>query len=214
MTLDRASNAHGTNTTIDSTVAEVIPLSSLDVTSWRNGGGTTRRIAAGCGGHEPDWALSLADIEKRSAFSTFAGVDRAAVVVGDDPVDMTINGTSRTLGLLDRVSFAGEDDVEAGPVRGATYLLNLMTRRGVVVGALNLRHIRGRVAVGPGNGRAWVVLTGALRVNGAELCRWDTVLLGRQRNEISGAATVAVVHISSSADVVRRSPINDEESPA
>ncbi|AZG46535.1 HutD/Ves family protein [Gordonia insulae] len=174
----------------------MIRVSEVTPTAWRNGGGVTRRIATG--GVEPTdagWTLSLADIETRCQFSTFPGLVRTAVVVGDDPVDLTIDGFTRTLALLDRITFSGEAEVHAEPTRRATRLLNLMTRRGSHEGTLSLRHLRGTHPLGPDDGVACVVLAGTLTVAGARLRRWDTILLDGAPIEAAGAATVAIVRI-------------------
>ncbi|MFW0782933.1 HutD family protein [Gordonia sp. CPCC 206044] len=176
---------------------QIRTAAALSPTRWRNGAGTTRRIAAGgTPSPEPDWTLSLADIDTDCCFSAFPDVDRMAVVVGDNPVDLTIGGQRRTLALLDRVTFAGEDTVHAHPTRGATQLLNLMTRRRTLRGALTLRHHRGAAMAGTTDGVAWVVLAGTLHVDDVPLRRWDTVLLGNTPVEITGAATVAAVHVT------------------
>ena len=198
----------------DGAVAQIIRASSLTAERWRNGAGTARRIATGGDGRHPEWTLSLADIERRCEFSSFPGFDRTAVVVGDDPVEMTINATTCVLDLLDRVSFAGEDDVLADPTRGSTCLLNLMTRRGVTRGQVSLRHLRGSHTFEPDGVQACTVLAGSLLVGDAELRRCDTVLPGDEQVQAVGAATVAIVtiHQVSAADRVHSS--TDKESCA
>ncbi|MCX2963535.1 HutD/Ves family protein [Gordonia aquimaris] len=173
----------------------IVRAADLVATPWRNGVGVTRRISTGGHPESPDWTLSIADIAAPGRFSLFPGLDRTAVVVGDEPLDLTINDATRTIALLDRVSFAGEDVVDATPTRRPTRLLNLMTRRGRCLGELSLRHIRGSVNPGPDDGIAWMVLAGRLVVGEHDLRRWDTVFLADPRHEIRGAATVAAVRL-------------------
>ncbi|MDY6810086.1 MAG: HutD family protein [Actinomycetota bacterium] len=173
----------------------IVCAADLAAEPWRNGGGVTRRIATGGSADRPDWTLSIADIDSACRFSPFPGMDRTAVVVGDDPVDLTINDTTRTLALLDRVTFAGEDIVSANPIRRPTRLLNLMTQRATCGGTLTLRHVRGMVDPGADDTVAWVVLAGHLIVDQQQVRRWDTVFLADLTSEIRGAATVAVIRL-------------------
>lgn len=178
--------------------------SELPPSRWRNGAGVTRRIASGTvashGTDHPDWTLSLADIETDCAFSPFPGMRRTAVVVGDDPVDLTVNRTTHALALLDRIGFDGEDDVRATPTRRPTRLLNLIARRETCVGTLTLRNLRGAHTIGPDDGVVLTVLAGCLEIDGKELRRWDSVLLEGSPREVTGAATVAVAHIRPSTE--------------
>lgn len=200
MTIDRIPLDHP----IAPPTGPVVRASTLPPTPWRNGAGVTRRIASGTitsrGTDHPDWTLSLADIETDCAFSSFPGMRRTAVVVGDDPVDLTVNGTTHTLALLDRIGFDGEDDVCANPTRRPTRLLNLMARREACDGALTLRNLRGAHMIGPDDGVVLTVLAGSLEIDGKELHRWDSVLLGGAPREVTGAATVAVAHIHPSTE--------------
>ncbi len=207
MTIDHAPPPH----CAARATGRVVPIATLHPTPWRNGGGMTRRIATGgADGSDPDWTLSLADIETACQFSTFPGLARTAVVVGDDPVDLTVNGATRTLALLDRISFTGDHDVRAAPTRSATRLLNLMTRSGVWDGALSLRHLRGTFTLDADDVVAHMVLAGSLIVGDDELRRWDTILLADEPIEVTGAATVAAVHIRPSTTPT--TPASEEDS--
>ncbi|MXP21774.1 hypothetical protein GIY30_10480 [Gordonia sp. HNM0687] len=175
----------------------IVRAADLAATPWRNGGGVTRRIVTGGPADGPDWTLSIADIDSSCRFSQFPGMDRTAVVVGNDPVELTVNDTTHTLALLDRVTFAGEDIVSATPIRRPTRLLNLMMQRATCDGTLTLRHVRGTVDAVTDDTVALVVLAGHLIIDQQQLRRWDTVVLTDLTPQIRGAATVAAVRLHS-----------------
>jgi len=111
----------------------------LESSKWRNGGGSTREIASGCftdRGPDPDlpwdWRLSLAAIASDGPFSTFAGVDRTAVLVKGRLALATQHCTMELATLGDIRSFPGEAETFATLGGGDAALLNLMFRRGSV----------------------------------------------------------------------------------
>ena len=103
-------------------------------TPWKNGGGLTREVAV----HPPggdldnfDWRVSLAEVRRGGAFSTFAGVDRHMAVIsgclgvsisGREPVSVSPDSPPLT--------FPGEVPVYAEPGAEPVTDLNVMTRRG------------------------------------------------------------------------------------
>lgn len=112
-------------------------IDHLPVTPWRNGGGETREIGQGRFGDASaaagpdgwDWRLSVASIAGDGAFSTFAGVDRSAVLV-DGAV--TLVADTRVLswtGTGDLHAFAGETAFSARLAQGPARFFNVMTRR-------------------------------------------------------------------------------------
>jgi environmental stress-induced protein Ves len=113
-------------------------LARLPATPWRNGGGWTREIGAGVflsslgearADLDWDWRLSVASIAKDGAFSTFAGIDRVAVLV-DGAV--TLQSGAATLSWCsqgDAHAFAGEAPFDAPLQAGPARFFNVMTRR-------------------------------------------------------------------------------------
>lgn len=113
-------------------------LDALPVTPWRNGGGETREIGQGGLGCPPaeaagpdgwDWRLSVASIAGDGAFSTFAGVDRTAVLV-DGAV--TLRADTQVLSWTtagDLQTFAGETAFSARLAQGPARFFNVMVRR-------------------------------------------------------------------------------------
>lgn len=112
-------------------------IDHLPVTPWRNGGGETREIGQGRFGDASaaagpdgwDWRLSVASIAGDGAFSTFAGVDRSAVLV-DGAVTLRSDTQAlswTTVGELH--AFAGETAFSARLAQGPARFFNVMTRR-------------------------------------------------------------------------------------
>ncbi|MDS1112895.1 HutD family protein [Gordonia westfalica] len=173
----------------------VTRLRDIAETPWRNGAGRTRRIATVGGDDGPDWTLSLANIDAGGPFSTFDGLERVALVVGADPLILTVDGDARHLDSLDRVRFAGESVVDATLTRGPTMLLNLMVRRDAGTGELTLQHTHGDAVLDAVEGAAWVVLSGSLTVGGETLAPFDTLSLEQGRLDVSGDSILARVTI-------------------
>ncbi|MBD8636412.1 HutD family protein [Stenotrophomonas sp. CFBP 13725] len=113
---------------------------------WRNGLGWTREIlrlpATG-----DDWALrlSIAEIERDAAFSTFPGVERELVLLHGNGVRLRFdNGrVQEVLPPHGRVRFAGEDALHGELVDGVTHDFNLMWRRGLLTAEVLHRPIVG-----------------------------------------------------------------------
>ena len=86
------------------TGAERLALSSLPATPWKNGGGTTREIAAfppGAGLDDFGWRLSVAEVERDGPFSVFSGVDRTIVLL--DGAGMRLRDRNTGLESADHV---------------------------------------------------------------------------------------------------------------
>jgi environmental stress-induced protein Ves len=112
---------------------------------WKNGGGVTREVGAFPAGAGLDafvWRVSIADVAQAGPFSRFAGIDRTLVLLSGagmllDETDDTGVHAVKTHALtqrLDVAQFAGEAQIDARLVDGATRDFNLMVRRGAAVG--------------------------------------------------------------------------------
>lgn len=103
---------------------------------WKNGGGTTREIAAwppAAGLEAFDWRLSIADIAADGPFSAFPGIDRQIVLLDGDGVRLRARDGSfdhRLSAVGEPFAFAGEATVDATLLGGPTRDFNVMTRRG------------------------------------------------------------------------------------
>lgn len=96
-------------------------------TPWRNGGGVTRQLATRHDDGDVVWRISLASLEKDAGFSTFPGMDRILVALGD--LDLVVDGSTVRLQGRDQIRFRGETDVRVR-LDHPTQALNVMIRRG------------------------------------------------------------------------------------
>lgn len=112
---------------------------------WKNGGGVTREVAV----HPPgsdldnfDWRVSLAEVRRGGAFSTFTGVDRhmavisgglAVSIAGREPLSLSSDSPPLT--------FPGEVPVHAEPRAEPVTDLNVMTRRGRFLARMTRRSV-------------------------------------------------------------------------
>ncbi len=110
---------------------------------WKNGGGVTREIAsAAAGGDAFAWRVSVADVAQAGPFSRFENVDRTLVLLEGAGMLLDESGpvphTHRLAQPLDVARFAGEAPIGARLVDGPTRDFNLMLRRGVARGTLDV----------------------------------------------------------------------------
>ncbi|MGF6539219.1 environmental stress-induced protein Ves [Paraburkholderia youngii] len=118
---------------------------------WKNGGGVTREVAAfpspvGGQGAGADfvWRVSVADVAQAGPFSRFDGVDRTLVLLSgagmllDELGDTGVMSTHVLRQPLDVARFSGETRIDARLVAGATRDFNLMVRRDVAQGELDV----------------------------------------------------------------------------
>ncbi|WP_345813674.1 HutD family protein [Paraburkholderia sp. PREW-6R] len=139
----------------------------LVATPWKNGGGVTREIAAfpqHAGLDSFVWRVSIADVTQAGPFSRFADVERTLVLLSgagmllDEtlasapasaptlaPTPPTAHAqrahplkTHALMQPLDMACFAGEAPIDARLVNGATRDFNLMVRRGVATGEVQV----------------------------------------------------------------------------
>jgi environmental stress-induced protein Ves len=133
----------------------LIPAASLVAMPWKNGGGVTREIAAYPPGAALDafvWRVSVADVAQAGPFSRFSGIDRTLVLLsgagmllddagntgdGGDAVDAKPHTHALTK-PFDIARFAGEANIDARLVDGATRDFNLMVRRGAATGEVDV----------------------------------------------------------------------------
>ena len=97
---------------------------------WKNGGGSTTRLAVEGEGERWLWRLSAADVEQSGPFSDFSGYERTIMLLDGGGMDLEIDGRVMTLGTpFEPFVFDGgaktHCTLRAGPVRD----LNLMVDR-------------------------------------------------------------------------------------
>lgn len=97
---------------------------------WRNGGGVTRELAAGPGGAQWAWRMSVADVDASGPFSVFDGIDRWFAVLEGDGVRLDIAGEQHRLTATDApLYFDGGASCVCELLGGGTRDFNLMVRR-------------------------------------------------------------------------------------
>ncbi|MEU6674192.1 HutD family protein [Streptomyces sp. NPDC046925] len=119
---------------------DVLRWSQYRSMPWKNGGGTTREVAAGTVPATPasaqtadgfDWRVSVADVDAAGPFSSLPGIDRVITPVEGEGMVLTVDGASHPVGPLRPFAFSGDATtdcrLDAGPVRN----MNVMTRRGL-----------------------------------------------------------------------------------
>lgn len=105
---------------------DVLRARDLVDVPWKNGGGTTRDIAAGKTGNQTAWRISRADVDQDGAFSDFAGLTRVLTVVsGGGMVLKHAEGAFETA-LWEPVVFDGALKISSQLLDGPLTDLNLM----------------------------------------------------------------------------------------
>ncbi|MET0934914.1 MAG: HutD family protein [Luteibacter sp.] len=125
----------------------LVPFADLKAVPWKNGLGITREIAVEPSGATMDdftWRVSIADVDTASPFSVFPAIDRVIVLLSGDGFVMTLDGAQAHALTTPCApfAFAGEARVEVALAGGATRDFNLMVRRGMAVGSVDV--VRGR----------------------------------------------------------------------
>jgi hypothetical protein len=137
----------------------VIPANEYRRERWRNQLGWTREIYRSPAAGDWDWRLSIAEIERDSAFSSFPGIDRELVLLAGNGMrlrfeDGEIHELSPPHGKL---RFAGERIVTGELVDGPTHDFNLMWRRDRVQADLWHRPLVGPMVIFAEPHATWVV---------------------------------------------------------
>ncbi|OUM44907.1 HutD/Ves family protein [Arthrobacter sedimenti] len=181
--------------------ARIIDPLLLEGSPWANGGGITYEVLKappGTGYSDFDWRLSIAEIVQDGPFSSLPGVDRTFVMGSEGLLRMSVDGESRDLRLGALAAFPGEVDVSVRVLEGPTRNLNLMTRRTVCEGSIDVQRVSGALHVGGTNGpAALVVLSGTVRLGGDGVLQPLQVLVpGCSEEELSCEhALLAAVHV-------------------
>lgn len=96
---------------------------------WRNGGGSTRQVAALAGPHGIDWRLSMARVDADGPFSVFPDTTRTIMVMDGGEMSLNVAGTEVRIGQ-EPYTFDGAATTH-GALRGSAVTdFNVMVRRG------------------------------------------------------------------------------------
>ena len=123
---------------------QFLDLAATPSVPWKNGGGSTRELACwppGAGMDNFAWRVSVATIARPGPFSAFPGVDRQIMLLEGDGVQLQAAAGQWQHALTQRwepFAFSGEEPVDCCMLGGVSTDFNLMLRRGVWVGALQV----------------------------------------------------------------------------
>ena len=189
----------------------LIPANEYRRERWKNGLGWTREIVRVPDSDAWDWRLSIAEIERDAAFSSFPGIDRELVLLHGNGLRLTFDD-GRAVDLMpphDRLRFAGEDVVTGELVDGTTHDFNLMWRRGRVRTELLHRPLVGPMLFFTEPGVHWVIhlIAGQAMFDAASglghLWSSDTAILvpgeARARHVLEGGGELLAIRIEDEA---------------
>ena len=186
----------------------VIPANEYRRERWRNQLGWTREIYRSPEQGEWEWRLSIAEIERDSAFSSFPGIDRELVLLLGNGLrlrfdDGQVHELEPPHGKL---RFAGERVVTGELVDGPTHDFNLMWRRDRVQAQLWHRPLVGPMVIFAEPYATWAVhlLAGGARFSDDSglptLETGDTAILQagdeRLRHVIEGGGELLLVRVN------------------
>lgn len=149
---DKATGAAGGTSAASCGAITLLRGAELVASPWKNGGGVTREVAAfphGAGLDAFLWRVSIADVAQPGPFSRFAGIDRTLVLLSgagmllDEAREADHTLTHALTQPLDVARFAGEANIDARLVDGATRDFNLMARRGAASGEVDVWRAHG-----------------------------------------------------------------------
>jgi environmental stress-induced protein Ves len=116
---------------------------------WKNGNGVTRTLATdsrvdtmiAAADSDWNWRISVADIETSGPFSTFEQVDRTLILLHGGPLTLTRPDDLTVLtDPGERISFFGEETLDARISTAPAQALNLMTQRSSVHSTVRVVH--------------------------------------------------------------------------
>ena len=157
----------------------LLPAADRKAVAWKNGGGTTREIAAEPPGADMTsfrWRVSLADVGGDGPFSGFPEVDRTLTMVEGAGMELVMGDEHRTVDeRYVPQDFRGDVPTDCRLIDGPVVNFNVMWRRGAGTPP-RVAIVHGRLTV---TGTALVV---ALEDKGADadgnnLHRYDAALL-------------------------------------
>ena len=104
----------------------VIKFAELKTIPWKNGGGTTREIAALRENENLIWRLSVADVASDGPFSIFPGLTRILTVIEGNGLLLTMPHSTMQAVFGTPVTFDGSLSVDSRLIDGPIRDLNVM----------------------------------------------------------------------------------------
>ncbi|KRA25203.1 hypothetical protein ASD65_12795 [Microbacterium sp. Root61] len=170
------------------------------VVPWRNGQGTTTEVLRHpADADSPYWRVSIAVIDRSSAFSSFPGYQRLLMPLTGE-VTLVVNGETERLARHEVLAFSGDDAVAAQDVVSVTADLNVMVDRAWGSGELAATAVDARLDVHADAHETvlLVSLSATLRCEGQTLDEGDCVVLAPgEKAVVRGPGQVAVARVTS-----------------
>jgi environmental stress-induced protein Ves len=176
--------------------------------AWKNGRGSSRRIAAYPEGAGFDdgllWQLSLPVIAADSPFSAFPGFDRQFMILSGEGVALSFLHPAEGIAFsktIDRAlqpfAFRGEWPAECRLLGGPVEDFSLLTRRGTVAARLEMRAMHALSVVEKAADETLLIYTarGSLRVLG----QGDAAVLAEQDSLLDASGKAATFSLSPAA---------------
>ena len=117
-------------------------LASTPSMPWKNGGGSTQELACwppGADMNSFEWRVSLATVDRPGPFSAFPAIDRQIMPLGGDGLHLRSPGWEHRLEQRwQPFAFSGDDAVDSAMLGGTSKDFNLMLRRGLWHGPLQV----------------------------------------------------------------------------
>ena len=109
---------------------------------WKNGGGSTQELACwppGADMNSFEWRVSLATVDRPGPFSVFPAIDRQIMLLGGDGLHLRSPCWDHRLEQRwQPFAFSGDDAVDGAMLGGTSKDFNLMQRRGLWKGPLQV----------------------------------------------------------------------------
>ena len=213
---------------------EIIRYAELKAIPWRNGGGVTRELArhprtppaqgslqTAARDDAWDWRVSIAEVSKAGAFSTFAGMDRVLTVLDGELLLLSVDGAEHPLEKYRPFRFSGDAESAGALPTGDIRDLNVITRNGSFKGYTAIIELskkrahpvfagqfgillQGQATVSPGAagaGPTGLPATADPETERVELNRYDAVVgADAATPEVLGRGFLAVVSIDPDAE--------------
>jgi environmental stress-induced protein Ves len=149
---------------------EIIRYAELRAEPWRNKGGVTRELAshpkaASAQDGAWDWRVSIAEVSKAGAFSTFPGMDRVLTVIDGELLLLTVDGAEHPLEKYRPFRFSGEADTASALPTGDIRDLNVITRNGAFKGYTSIIELSKKRAHPVFEGQLGILLQGQATVS-------------------------------------------------
>lgn len=149
---------------------EIIRYAELRAEPWRNKGGVTRELAshpkaASAQDGAWDWRVSIAEVSKAGAFSTFPGMDRVLTVIEGELLLLTVDGAEHPLEKYRPFRFSGDADTASALPTGDIRDLNVITRNGAFKGYTSIIELSKKRAHPVFEGQLGILLQGQATVS-------------------------------------------------